>query len=112
MSDTSSSSHSLHSQGHIVNPLNTSSTHTQKVCKKAAKWTNDETSTLLHFLGEMGAHAKTKDNIAFKKPEWNAAASLLAEKFPEFKKGVKDVDTCECRFAVVCFLHYCNHHDH
>ena len=104
MSDTSSSGHSLHSQGYIINPFNNSSTHTQNVHKKAAKWIDNETSMLLHFLGEMATCIKARDGVTFKKPEWNTAASLLIENCPEFKRGMKDVDVYKHRFTVVCFL--------
>ena len=86
----------------IVNPLDTTGSQSQKVRKKAAKWTDEETAVLLNFLAQ--ELPKAGDGGTFKKPTWTAAASLLVTDFQEFKGGTKDAEACERRFALVSFF--------
>ncbi|KIK77349.1 hypothetical protein PAXRUDRAFT_167172 [Paxillus rubicundulus Ve08.2h10] len=77
MSDRSSSlSHSLCSQGPIVNPLEIGGTQRSKTHKQAANWSDEETTALLKFL--IRELSKASDGGNFKKTTWTAAASLMS----------------------------------
>ncbi|KIK77847.1 hypothetical protein PAXRUDRAFT_117357, partial [Paxillus rubicundulus Ve08.2h10] len=66
MSDRSSLlSHSLRSQGPIVNPLEIGDTQRSKTCKQAADWSDEETTALLKFL--IRELPKAGDSANFKK---------------------------------------------
>ena len=96
MSDRSTSSgHSLHSKGPVVD-LGISSK--PKSHKKAANWSAEDTTTLLEFLLE--ELPKIGDGN-LKRSMWTAAASLISTKHKITKGGgVKDADACECRFQL------------
>ncbi|KIK91491.1 hypothetical protein PAXRUDRAFT_105763, partial [Paxillus rubicundulus Ve08.2h10] len=69
---SSLSSHSLCSQGPIVNPLEIGGTQGSKTRKQAANWSDEETTALLEFL--IGELPKAGDSANFKKTAWTAAA--------------------------------------
>lgn len=99
-SASSSRSRSLRSHGSVVDPLATGSSQVEsKSRKQHAKWSDEETATLLDFLA--GELPKAGDGVNFKKSTWNAAASMMAREYQTTKGGVKDADTCERRFVLV-----------
>jgi len=96
MSDRSHSSHSLHLKGPVIE--SESNTTKTKPHKKAAHWTDKDTTTLLEFLIKELPKAS---NGNFKRSTWTAVASLFSTQSGITKWGVKDADSCECRFQLV-----------
>ncbi|KIO09537.1 hypothetical protein M404DRAFT_131279, partial [Pisolithus tinctorius Marx 270] len=74
------STHSLHSHGLTINPLDLQNPlPPPRTRKKAAVWTTEEEGTLLDFLA---SHLSQASDGNFKKATWNTAAAHMAHNHP------------------------------